>query len=173
MPEVHPLLAANILLNRAVSAADVLDSSARIQTENIDFDRFSAAPQLWGTPLHEDIVNKAAEVSTADAVIIAADVVYDPIGYAPLVQTIQDLLLPSHIKSSPLADCLILAQRHRNPEDYKFFDMIRDPASRLLIQEIEWCGTAAQQRQEHNDAYGSANAALQDIKIFKIIATTK
>lgn len=166
MPEVHPLLAANILLNRAVSSADEISSSEPVPARSINFDCFSAAPQLWGTPLHASILDKAASVSTGDVVVVAADVVYDPIGYAPLVQTIQDLLLSSHTRSSALADCLILAQRHRNPEDYKFFDMIRNPASKLVVQEIvESFDTI---RQGHDE--GSTGTTLQDIKTFKITA---
>lgn len=170
MPEVYPLLAANILLNRAVSSADGMMVSA----SGLDYRRFSAAPQFWGTPLHEDIVSNVEMVPTDATVVVAADVVYDPIGYAPLVQTIQDLLLPNSERSSAFANCMILAQRHRNPEDYKFFDMIRAPSSKLAIEEIE-SGAVNQgvALQKHKEVQAKdSGGALQDIKIFRIVAAS-
>ena len=155
MDEVTPLLEANILLNGVMTAA----------TEATGRAEFSAAPLLWGTPLPSRILESceaAARNGGLPAVVIASDVVYDPVGYAPLLHTLQSLLLPgdSDGGSCPLAEYAVLAQRHRNPEDYRFFDMVRDPSSKLRIEKIT-DGLAG-----GSDSWGVD--ALQDIEIYVI-----
>lgn len=170
MSEVCPLLTANILLNDLMRGVG-------------SFSNFMAVPQMWGTPLHEEI-SLLSCAESADVVVVASDVVYDPIGYAPLVHTIQSLLLGESLdrgdgtssdRAGRIADQVILAQRHRNPEDYKFFDMIRDPLSGLSIEEIAVPSSVKEAEDESSSLNSSSRRTgvkvLKDIKIFTITST--
>jgi hypothetical protein len=99
LSEVVPLLQANLALN-AATATDL--SVRKILREN-----YRVLSHCWGDP-----VSRLLEVVGGCDVIIASDVVYDPIGYEPLIASIIGILT----QSPPEALC-ILAHRHRHPED--------------------------------------------------------
>jgi predicted nicotinamide N-methyase len=85
-------------------------------------------------------------------VVIASDVVYDPLGYMPLAHTLAQLL-----RSTDSSVC-ILAHRSRHPEENTFFAAL--PGLGLAIEELQ-----AQDRPST-----SPSGQLSDVKIFKIVA---
>jgi len=65
-------------------------------------------------------------------VVIASDVVYDPICYSPLKDSLKELLQVRPDGSKPIC---ILAHRHRHPEDALFFKML-DEVEGMVIEKI-------------------------------------
>ena len=108
LPEIVPLLEANIALNKVL-----LNSKT-------GYDNYCAVAHTWGEPLVDCLLR-------CDT-IIASDVVYDPIGYEPLIKTLCDMLKVSVRNSiNELHDdqasieypVCVLAHRHRNPENHR------------------------------------------------------
>ena len=87
--DVEPLLNANIELNCIMLKDIALQDCVR--------SRFFAMPFSWGTDLlslpENNVIrgNKLSSLLDVD-VVIASDVVYDPVGYEPLVKSLCDLL---------------------------------------------------------------------------------
>ena len=108
MADVVPLLALNAALN-----AQLLQDIGRPAGD--DSARVTAAEMLWGS---------AADVEAHDAfeLVVASDVVYDPAGYEPLLQTLNMLCDRIDPAAPPLL--IVLAHRHRHPEDWRFFDKL-------------------------------------------------
>lgn len=145
-----PLLIANILLNQLLSLPT---SSSPV---------YDAVTHFWGSPIDPLITDHSCD---QPAIIIASDVVYDPAGFEPLLKTIQSLLLASFTShGKPFADRVILAHRHRNPEDHQFFAMVSSPGSGLSLVEINLDHIFAK--------YHEGNVSLRDVKIFHITAST-
>lgn len=138
LAEVVPLLSANILLNAHLAPNP--DIAAFFQC------RYAASALPWGEEIPETIL-----VTKWD-VLVASDVVYAPECYLPLYTTLRALL--TH---NPLCKCII-AHRHRNPEDPKFFALLHDDP-RLTVKEVLW-------RDELGDLTGMS--ASEDIKLFVI-----
>mmetsp|Transcript_9045 Transcript_9045/g.11773 ORF Transcript_9045/g.11773 Transcript_9045/m.11773 type:complete len:570 (-) Transcript_9045:1176-2885(-) len=67
--------------------------------------------------------------STVDMVIMS-DTVYDPQGYVPLITTLKEICAVN-----PLC-CIYWSHRHRNPEDYRFFQMFSREFSTRLVQGV-------------------------------------
>ena len=83
-----------------------------------------------------------------------SDVIYDPDFYLPLVATLSVLVPPG---DSPLN--IILAYRHRNPEDHKFFTALAGAG--FVWADIEAADVAV--------AGGSACA---DVRLFRLRRST-
>lgn len=148
MGHVIPLLEANILLNSALSS----DREVRATLA----ERFTALPYEWG--VHIPHHREAADTGHFD-VILASDVVYDPVGYEPLVLTLTDLLTPANGECH--SSVCILAHRHRHPEDERFFRLLREVPG-AIVEELDFsinssCPTDRPQSEE-----------LLDVKLFKI-----
>jgi predicted nicotinamide N-methyase len=112
LPEISPLISENIDLNKSLQSD--IDSRLRLS------ETYFSKSYRWGDPLHT--IN--SPVQSFD-VIIASDIVYDPIGYEPLYQTLRMLLGIDGESKCIAADChrfCILAHRHRNPEDKRFVE---------------------------------------------------
>ncbi|KDO30248.1 hypothetical protein SPRG_19800 [Saprolegnia parasitica CBS 223.65] len=90
MDEVVPMLQYNLQLNALEAIA-------------------SAAPLCWGT--------SSSHLSPPFEVVVMSDVVYDPAGYAPLVQTLLDVTTPS--------TTILMAHRSRHPQEQDFFQLLR------------------------------------------------
>ena len=148
MGHVLPLLEANILLNCALSH----DREVRTTLA----EGFTVEPYEWGA--------HSPQWKTVDAgrfdVILASDVVYDPVGYEPLVLTLTDLLTAANGEYQSVC---ILAHRHRHPEDERFFRLLREVQGAIVeeidfsINSIQDCSTDRPQSEE-----------LLDVKLFKI-----
>jgi predicted nicotinamide N-methyase len=116
LPDVAPLLAANIRLNCALAAAvtavgrDTADADAELHDALST--RYTASAYSWGDP-----VDPLRTFCDGFDVVVASDVVYDPGGYAPLVASLALLL------AAP-GTVAILAHRHRHPENQRFFDLL-------------------------------------------------
>jgi hypothetical protein len=155
---VVPLLKANILLNQLLShsSPSVLSSLSPL---------YDAVTHLWGTPIDPLITEPSPNYATQQpAIIIASDVVYDPAVFEPLLKSIQSLLLtPLPTNGRPFADRVILAHRHRNPEDYQFFAMISSSESGLSLVEINLDHIFAK--------YLEGDNSLRDVKLFHITST--
>lgn len=100
LPDVVPLLSANIQFN-ALQLGSPLGTLIR--------ESFSCRPHGWGNM--DEIEGLRGEV------VVASDVVYDPVGYQPLVDSLQALLAPVQGRPAPIC---ILAHRHRHPEDSRY-----------------------------------------------------
>jgi hypothetical protein len=150
VPAVVPLLTANILLNQLLS---VPPSAASPLCD--------AVIHLWGTPI-DALVSAAAgpDGLSLPAIVIASDVVYDPAGFEPLLATIQSLLLPEGPSALVWADRVVLAHRHRNPEDHQFFALVSAAESGLTITETNLDHLFAR--------YEAGDDSLRDVKIFQI-----
>jgi hypothetical protein len=155
VPSVVPLLRANILLNQLLSHP----TSA---WTGLPSPLYDAVTHLWGTEIDPQITALSPHSSSQQpAIIIASDVVYDPAGFEPLLKTIQSLLLaPLESLGKPFADRVILAHRHRNPEDHQFFAMVSSPESGLSLVEINLDHIFAK--------YHEGDVSLRDVKIFHI-----
>lgn len=147
MGHVVPLLEANILLNSALSH----DNEVRATLAQ----RFAVETCEWGT--------HSAERGHFD-VILASDVVYDPVGYEPLVLTLTDLLTTATEKDECHSVC-ILAHRHRHPEDERFFRLLREVPG-AIVEEIDFSINSMQQDCVPTD--GPQSEELLDVKLFKI-----
>jgi hypothetical protein len=150
VPAVVPLLTANILLNQLLSAPSSVSPA------------YDAVTHLWGTPI--DALTSAAAAGpdglSRPAIVIASDVVYDPAGFQPLLTTIQSLLLAQGPAPLVWADRVILAHRHRNPEDHQFFALVSSAESGLTITETNLDHIFAR--------YEDGDVSLRDMKIFEI-----
>lgn len=150
MPAVVPLLKANILLNQ------ILCDASSYTATHTPSPIYEAVTHTWGTPLDPLMMTP----SPLPSLIIASDVVYDPAGFQPLLTTLQALLLPPSPQDQAIADLVIMAHRHRNPEDHQFFSMVSSQDSDLSIQEINLDHIFATYREGDN--------SLRDVKIFHI-----
>lgn len=174
MADVIPLTKKNVELNKQLQSDDT--EVFRLLQEN----RVEAMEYVWGTALlqasaveHEsETINSNSQNNNQQIflswceesdIIVASDVVYYPEAYQPLVTTIHDLLHCSRTNEG--SDSLrtnqkrhmILAHRHRHPEDHKFFELLYNVAD-LQIEEIRWKEEMHQQQ-----------ASFQDIRLFHIL----
>lgn len=182
MPEVVPLISANILLNSVVMGDPHAQSILR--------DRYEALPYTWGTALGSDS-QSAVAVKKAPGryfdTILASDVVYYPEGYQPLLSTLRDLLgAPSPSSDANSTNTAargeggdggggarsggpvcILAHRHRHPEDKKFFDALYATET-LAVERLDF--HVQQQVQVRGDTtqQGKDVQALKDVILFRI-----
>lgn len=131
--EVTPLIAANIRLNAGMQGRSSLTERCRAQA------------YAWGSePMGCDV-----------DVVIASDVVYDPVGYLPLVESLCSLLSPPNS-----GKMCVLAYRSRHPEEFRFFELLTEHALELLPQDLDRpASSGPSQRQQ-----------LEDVKIFHICA---
>jgi hypothetical protein len=78
--------------------------------------RMQACEWAWGSPAPAQILSASG---TSIHVLLLADVVYDPEGYEPLLQTLHDVLYlqpqPTAAAFSPVA---IMAHRSRHPDQH-------------------------------------------------------
>ena len=102
LAEVVPLLELNIALNCG-EREDTIGS-------------ITAAEMAWGDDTH---VQRMPELIEKLDIVVMSDVVYDPAGYDPLLQTL--LLLCDSRPSGAAPLLIVLAHRHRHPEDGRFF----------------------------------------------------
>ena len=166
MPEVVPLISANILLNSVVMG----DAPC----QQVLLQRYQAAAYTWGGQL---TLPAASPVDSAEGTplvpyfdtILASDVVYYPEGYAPLLATLCDLLgaadtavdTAQRIKGPPVC---ILAHRHRHPEDKNFFDALYATEG-LHTEKLDF---TVQPTGERDSAAAGEVRALRDVILFKI-----
>jgi hypothetical protein len=186
MPEVVPLINANILLNSVVMG----DAAC----QQVLLHSYKAKAYSWGGTLNLDEVytsetrelkcegisgpsessyNGGESRSATYKVpyfdtILASDVVYYPEGYAPLLATLCDLLGATdtlnvdnnHFKTAEekSAPVCILAHRHRHPEDKNFFDALY-AVPELHTEKLDF---------KVQNSGGSEVHALQDVVLFKI-----
>ena len=185
MPEVVPLINANILLNSVVMG----DAAC----QQVLLHSYKAKAYSWGGTLDLDEVctaisgdlkcerdsgppesssNGGEKRSAVYKVpyfdtILASDVVYYPEGYAPLLATLCDLLgatdtqnVDHNIKTTgeKSAPVCILAHRHRHPEDKNFFDALY-AVPELHTEKLDF---------KVQNSGGSKVHALQDVVLFKI-----
>lgn len=168
LPEVAPLSLQNMKLNSFMCKDPELAEILKT--------KYSSCEYIWGEA-------PPADPSNFD-VIVASDVVYDPIGYEPLYLSLRLLLgLNTKFSSEILPQdrkLCILAHRHRHPEDHKFFDMITADRDILMV-EMDWkdqaggCATAISEisRQAEDRAVAAMNdgTSFQDIRIFHLYAS--
>ena len=74
-----------------------------------------ATPLVWSDPPPRSMPSRVMSVDT----VLLSDVVYDPELYVPLVATLSELVHPPSPGVIPID--VILAWRHRNPEDFRFW----------------------------------------------------
>lgn len=135
--EVVPLLEANIRLNTKMAGSDCFSLTAR--------------PCLWGESAQtRDLVRHALDASTGGAgregedeaeeravrgrsgrapkmLFVASDVVYCPSAYRPLIQTVRELLeLEVRVRDGRREWFMVMAHRHRHPDDATFFSWLLD-----------------------------------------------
>jgi hypothetical protein len=128
--EVVPLLSMNLQLNQLLQGGS---------TSKIIQDKYKCVEYLWGTimTLDSSDLNNCFRLFSDCLFMIASDVIYYPEGYRPLIETLEwwfNLPLPSDTCESDRI--LILAHRHRHPEDGKFFEMVKESS---IISMIEIC----------------------------------
>jgi len=145
MEHVVPLLEANIQLNSALSC----DREVR----TILAERFTAMAYQWGVCIPR------MEAASFD-VILASDVVYDPVGYEPLVRTLTDLLTAATGENNSVC---ILAHRHRHPEDKHFFRLLQEVPG-AIVERIDF--NISNMQEGSTDPPPSEE--LHDVKLFKI-----
>ena len=98
-----------------------------------------ACEYSWGSSIVQNQDGNALEFDT----IIASDVIYDPHGYKPLYNSLCHLLQVNddshegHEKIKEVIPLLVLAHRHRHPEDHKFFDMLYNNKN-LIVEKVDW-----------------------------------
>lgn len=131
--DIVPLISANIQLNSCLQKNKEL--------LEIYSSKCHALSHTWGENVDESI-------QSCD-VIIGSDIVYDPIGYEPLVKTISTIL------ADDLDKTCILAHRKRHPEDHKFFDFLT--AYNLNVDTIPF---------QTSSVYGKET--LKDVNLFRI-----
>ena len=119
LPEAVALMEANVALNRL--AGRLGEAAAQ---------RLRCRPLPWGDEAAAAAVAETLGGVSEIDLVIASDCVYEPDGYAPLVQTLCSLCVCGG------ADALI-AYRHRNPESHRFFAMLRE---RFAVEELEGLG---------------------------------
>ena len=135
MSDVVPLLRANISLNSVVSTNTCLKCCLA--------QKYLAVEHMWGTNTQSLLqLLLEVEASTGDPshstnsslLVLGSDVVYDPLGYEPLVSSVLSLLSGrpfeckdgKYLASTDIADhhwfsqaMFLLAHRHRHPEDHE------------------------------------------------------
>jgi len=172
MPEVVPLINANILLNSVVMGD--------AQCMHVLGERYGARAYAWGGEMSGSSdgsdscsIGTSTTSSTSATTythpyfdtILASDVVYYPEGYQPLLTTLCDLLGVTDTTSGTShvsAPVCILAHRHRHPEDRNFFDALYAvPAlhTERLEFKVQSSGTSGSSGEVH---------ALQDVVLFRI-----
>lgn len=180
LAEVVPLLEDNVELNMLMRTR-VLTGA---RDEDKDKDTESTAPVIpivslalpWGMPLTEVVTSHTSSlnITSSDSssgnsfggsvtlanlaavdTIVASDVIYDPLYYEPLRDTLHHLLMLPSTCGGAERVC-VLAHRHRHPEDHKFFDMMAASAE-LYMRQIPY---------EYSTMHG--DTLLKDVKIFHI-----
>ena len=124
MVDVVPLLTLNAALNTQLLDDVAGGSSAGARA-------VSAAEMLWGCPAH-------VEAHDAFELVVMADCVYDPAGYEPLLQTLNFLCDRVDPASPPLL--IVLAHRHRHPEDWRFFEKLDVQFSMVVTAQVSLAG---------------------------------
>ena len=105
LDEVTPLLELNGALNAVLAADAAAEGGVR------------ACALPWG-----DSALPPGLRAAPPSLVVLSDVVYDPEGYAPLVASLRALVRAR--EDAGVAPCLIvMAHRHRNPEDHRFFEL--------------------------------------------------
>jgi hypothetical protein len=78
--------------------------------------RMHACEWAWGAPAPAQILPASG---TGIQVLLLADVVYDPEGYEPLLQTLHDVLYPQlQPPAAAFAPVAIMAHRSRHPDQH-------------------------------------------------------
>jgi hypothetical protein len=144
MVDVVPLLTLNAALNTQLLDDVAGGSSAGAQA-------VSAAEMLWGCAAH-------VEAHDAFELVVMADCVYDPAGYEPLLQTLNFLCDRVDPASPPLL--IVLAHRHRHPEDWRFF---RETGSGLALEFCELNDWAMLNRQRNCSCEKQNNCLIQTL----------
>jgi hypothetical protein len=151
LSDVVSLLTHNIQLNQ------FLQTNAFIQP--ILKERTFAREYFWGSPLEEN--NILFQEFQESSLLIASDVIYDPMGYQPLLDSLEWWLsLPLAAKTRK-RKC-ILAHRHRHPEDGKFFSLISQ-STIIEMNEIP------RDTNDLSSSSSSSQSSLQDVLLFEII----
>lgn len=144
LPEVMPLIEANLEFNRVYYKEKSLTSS---YMENI-FSNYKCESYIWG----DSIPNNSLISKDIIDLIIASDIVYFPEVYDDLIATIRHFFLQN--EHPPV---MILAHRHRNPDDYKFFGKLRQ-VSFISIHQLEL-------------NHLTYDACSSDVKLFQITSS--
>lgn len=174
--QVVPLLQANIILNHHLNHITYFEHSTSTSSTTSPSVKYEALTHFWGTSL-DPLLTTPLPNELKPPIIIASDVVYDPAGFQPLLTSIQLLLGVknvleidsdnSKIENSNIssnyyhAEKVIMSHRHRNPEDYNFFDMVKNPRNGLKLQEINLDHIFQKQ-------INSKDHSLLDVQIFEI-----
>jgi predicted nicotinamide N-methyase len=109
----------------------------------------------WGVSIES---SKYAEDILKCDLVVASDVVYYPEGYAPLLNTIISLI----VAQSDRNITMILAHRHRHPQDGEFFESLH-AQSLLNVTIIPW----------KSDLGFISGGSLSDVKLLKIMRKDK
>ncbi|KAJ8577558.1 hypothetical protein ON010_g1649 [Phytophthora cinnamomi] len=148
MQEVIPLLEYNIRLNftEQSEGGELTKSAAKGGVAVVPV----ARAHLWGEP--------PRDLPSQLDVLVLSDVVYDPVGYAPLVSSLEAL--------STTETLVLMAHRSRNPMEHQFFELL---ARSFSCEQIDWLSTE-KTAPKASPAGGppTAEQALQDVKIFEI-----
>lgn len=142
LPPVVPLIEANIDLNRML-----MQNNWTHVTNSVTATSFE-----WGTSMETESIFLSCDT------IIASDVVYYPEGYAPLVKTIVSLLTTFN-GGVEKNKTMILAHRHRHPQDSEFFDLLYEQHL-ITVTPIEW----------KKDLGFISEGSLSDVQLFVIKA---
>lgn len=119
LPEVIPLIDSNIDLNRKLLSEE--KCRKQLETESHQL-QYRAMSHIWGSHLSspEPLDLDSSHIQLCQT-IIASDVVYDPVGYEPLVTSLVSLLDRQQLIGNSCSDIpdkiCILAHRHRHPDD--------------------------------------------------------
>ena len=152
MEDVVPLLDLNINLHKKLC-------DGRFQCQEL-----LGQSYLWGSSFYDNDneLNQLGKLFSECDTIIASDVVYYPEGYEPLVRSIVDLLTLPCSSSSSSKRIMILAHRHRHPQDREFFDMIHAQVD-LRMTEIYW-------KEDYFRGKNMTNleGSLQDVRLFSL-----
>jgi hypothetical protein len=139
-PSVVPLLNANIRLNVYSLSADNRIEEERHGLGTADESRpadhppqYRSVGYCWGESSYTALAadDKPASIGTSCETLtlnimdifsqceigVASDVVYDPIGYSPLVQSINRFFEAT--TRSNAEKLIVMSHRHRNPEDFR------------------------------------------------------
>ena len=139
LAEVVPLLQANISLN---------DCGAKVFAHRL----------AWGSD--EDLSRLVEEDLTGTGqdrlTVVASDVVYAPEGYEPLASSIRKLLSLKVQTPNDGGIVMIMAHRHRNPDDGQFFQLLAESSPEVRVVNMEYSRRTS---VTHN---------CDDVKIFKL-----
>eukprot|EP01041_Mallomonas_annulata_P002398 gene2398-4652_t len=180
---VVPLLRANILLNQALGTDDSIRQALAV--------KYSACAHKWGDDVLPLTTAATTTATTTTALasgkrcaslILGSDVVYDPAGYQPLVDTIVSLLktagdsIHNDNGEGSGGDCIqplcILAHRHRHPDDSRFFKML-NKVPNLVVNEITLNTAHSSLSSNNADAHANTGASLQinGCRVLKVYKT--